>query len=360
MKITVVGSGNAGSTVAAQLSKLGHTITILRTSNKIHNEHYETLKNQKSISVIDPYLGDYTTSIHSVTEAYDEAIPSAELIIIYTQTSYHEQVIKNIAPYLKDGQTILFEPGYLSTSYLLKYCDKEVVSIEAESSPIDCRIVEPCVCKVLFKNVMNPVGVFPNSKKDVAARVLDQLGFPYRFTYNIIEAALHNPNLIVHTVGAIFSIPRIEYTKGNYWMYKEVFTPHVWNVCESLDEEKMKVMAAAGVPKRQSYPEACQERNFLQDTRTPVESFFDYALNSSPEGPSVPDSRYITEDVPQGLVLLESLGRVYGIATPTCSALIDLANAALCADFRKDGRTITRLGENALSIIQEDSKGKGR
>ena len=261
-----------------------------------------------------------------------------------------------MAPYLKDGQVILFEPGYLSTAYLLKYCDKEIISIEAESSPIDCRIISPCVCKVLFKNVMNPMGVYPACKRDVAEKMLDQLGFPYRFTENVIEAALHNPNLIVHTVGAIFSIPRIEYTNGKYWMYKEVFTPHVWNVCESLDAEKMEVMRKTGVKKRQSYVEACQERNFINDTRTPLDSFFDYAMNSSPEGPAVPDSRYITEDVPQGLVLLESLGRSLNVPTPTCSALIDIASASLKTNFREIGRTIDRLGKDSLLKIQEDTK----
>lgn len=355
MKITVVGAGNAGTTVAAQLSHFGHTVTVLRTSNKLHNEHYDAFKRTGTVRILDEYIGEYSAKISCVTESYETAIPEAELIIIYVQTPYHEAVIQKMAPYMRDGQAVLFEPGYLSTAYLLKYCDKEIISIEAESSPIDCRIVEPCVSKVLFKNVMNPMGVYPASKKEEAAKILDQLGFPYRFTENVIEAALHNPNLIVHTVGALFSIPRIEYTKGKYWMYKEVFTPHVWNVCEMLDAEKMAVMCAAGVKKRQSYVEACQERNFINDSRTPLDSFFDYAMNSSPEGPSVPDSRYVTEDVPQGLVLLESLGLLYGIPTPTCSALIGIANAALKTDFRACGRTIEKLGKETLEKIQNDT-----
>lgn len=354
MRITVVGAGNAGTTIAAQLAHFKHDVTVLKTSNKLHNEHYEVLKQTKTINVLDEYLGNYSARISAVTESYEEAIPRAELIIVYVQTSYHEDVIRKMAPYLEDGQAILFEPGYLSTAYLLKYCNKDIISIEAESSPIDCRIVEPCVNKVLFKNVMNPMGVYPSSKKLEATEILNKLGFPYRFTSNVIEAALHNPNLIVHTIGAIFSIPRIEYTKGKYWMYKEVFTPHVWNVCESLDAEKMSVMSAVGVQKRQSYVEACQERNFVNDTRTPLDSFFDYAMNSSPEGPSVPDSRYVTEDVPQGLVLLESLGTLLNVPTPTCSALIDIASAALQKDFRSCGRTVDKLGEENLIKIQKD------
>ena len=355
MKITIIGAGNAGSTVGAQLSKFGHEVTILRTSNKLHNLHYQKLKETCSLDVKDSYIGDYKAKIFKVTESYEEAIPHAELIIVYVQTNYHEKIIKTISNYLKDGQTILFEPGYLSTCYLLKYCDKDVISIEAESSPIDCRIIEPGVCNVLFKNVINPVGVYPRRKESKAAEILEKLGVPYRFTSSVIEAALHNPNIIVHTIGAIFSIPRIEYTKGKYWMYKEVFTPHVWNVCESLDSEKISILRAIGVKNAQSYVEACQERNFLNDSRTPLDSFFDYALNSSPEGPSIPDSRYITEDVPEGLVLLESLGKALNIDTPTCSALINIASASLKIGFRDGGRKVERLGMENIEKIVNDS-----
>ena len=356
MKITVIGVGNAGSTVAAQLTYLGHEVTLLKTSNKLHTEHYCELLKTKTLKVKDKYLGDYDAKVFCVTNSFEVAISGADVIIIYVQTNYHEEIVKKMAPFLKDRQVVIFEPGYLSTCYLLKYCDKKIVSIEAESSPIDCRITSPCVCDVLFKNVVNPFGVFPRHEQQYAKEILDSLGFPYRFTSNVIEAALHNPNLIVHTVGAIFSIPRIERTKGEYWMYKEVFTPCVWNVCESLDHEKKQVLRAVGVHNPQSYVEACQERNFINDDRKPIESFFDYAMNSSPKGPSVPNSRYITEDVPEGLVLLESLGNTLGVETPTCSGLINIATAAMGVDYRKSGRTVERLELSNILKIQRDAK----
>ena len=137
-------------------------------------------------------------------------------------------------------------------------------------------------------------------------------------------------------------------------MYKEVFTPHIWNICEELDGEKMEVLSAIGVTNRQSYVEACKERNFLNDNRAPLDCFYDYANNSSPKGPDIPDSRYITEDVSQGLVLLESLGQLFHVSTPTCSSLITLASKALNRDFRNEGRTVEKLGENMVRAILDD------
>lgn len=353
MNITIIGTGNVGCTLAADLSNKGHCVSMLKTSTNSNN--YNAIYKSGLISVDDRYQEEYVANIaHIYDNQYEKALVFADVIIVTVQTNYHEEVIKKMVPFLHDGQVVIFEPGYLSTCYLLKHCDKKVISIEAESSPIDCRIISPGKSKVLFKNVLNPFGVYPISCKREADSVLKELGYPFRFTENVIEAALHNPNLIVHTVGAFFSIPRIEYTKGEYWMYKEVFTPRVWNVCESLDEEKMKVLDKLGIGKRQKYVEACQERNFINDERSPLESFFDYANNSSPKGPTTADSRYITEDVSQGLVLLESLGLYLNVPTPVTTCIITLASVALGRNFREMGRTLQRLGIDNLSKITLD------
>lgn len=351
LNITIAGTGNVGTTLAADLSRKGHMVTVLKTSDKYSSDHYDMMKRTKTISVLDDYTGNYTAKIHNVTESFEEVVSAADVIIICVQTNYHEEIIRKMSSFLKDGQIIMFVPGYLSTCYVLKHCSQKLLCIEMESSPIDCRLDSPCVSNVLFKNVINPVGVYPKAEAERARKVIDKLGFPYRLTSCVTEAALHNPNLIVHTVGSIFSIPRIEITNGEYWMYREVFTPHVWNVCESLDDEKISVMRALGIEKEQRYVEACQERNFINDKRSPLDAFFDYAKNSSPKGPSVPDSRYITEDVSQGLVLLESLGAFAGVPTPTCTSLINIANAALATDFRKCGRTISKLGIENVKIL---------
>lgn len=358
MKITVVGAGNAGSTIAADLSLKGHEVTILKTSQNMHNDHYDFVKAHGYIT-LDELGEEKRAKISCITTEYAEAISEdTELIIIYVQTNYHEQVIMKIAPYLHDGQMILFEPGYLSTAYLLKSTEKRVISIEAESSPIDCRIVSPGRCTVLFKNVRNPIGIYPKNKTEETFEKLKALDYHFVLTDSVVEAALHNPNLIVHTIGAIMSIPRIEYSNGEYWMYKEVFTPKVWNLVESLDAEKMDVLGALGIrPIR--YVEACKYRNFKDDEIDAKEAFFDYANNHSPKGPSVPDSRYITEDVSQGLCLLESLGSVLNIETRVTTALIDIASALLCCDFRTKGRNVTRLGNANIQKIIEDTGKRG-
>ncbi len=353
MRITIAGVGHAGTTVGADLSHKGHEVTLLKTSNKLHNEHYRHLRDTRRV-VMQEKKEMRHVDIHNVTDDFHEALEAVDLIIIYTQTNYHEPLIEKLLPFLRGGEVILIEPGYLSTAYFASVCEElGLAIIEAESSPIDCRITEPGKVEVLFRNVRNPIGVYPRVKRDFAMTVLSDLGYNFVLTKSVVEAALHNPNLIVHTVGAIMSMPRIECSKGDYWMYREVFTPSVWNIVERLDEEKMSILSALGYD-RLPYVEACRLRNSEPQDVNALEVFFDYARNSAPKGPSEVDSRYITEDVPEGLVLMESLGSLLGVETPVCSALVSIASAGLGIQFRSIGRTTDKLGkENILKILND-------
>jgi opine dehydrogenase len=354
MNITILGAGNGGTAVAAELSSRGHDVTLIKTSNAMHDQNFNYLLENGGVVQLIENGETKTAQIKHLTRDLSQ-LSNSEIVIIYIQTNYHEDLIKRIKPYLRDGQILLINPGYLSTAYVLKHCsDIDLTICEAQSSFVDCRIHDPGTIKIGFRNVRNPLGIYPAKHEERAKEKLNQLGYPFVYLPSVIEAALHNPNLIVHTVGAIMSIPRIEKTNGDYCMYHEVFTPSVWRILEALDSEKMDVMEKLG-SERMSYVEACKYRNTLDDTRDAKEVFFWYAsMPTRAKGPIVVDSRYISEDVPQGLVMLETLGAKLNIATPICTALINIASAALGRDLRLKGRTIERLGEDVLEKIIKD------
>lgn len=356
MKIAVLGAGNAGCAVAADLSIKGFEVTLIKTSEHMHNDNFMFLEQNNGKITLMEGEEKKETQIHRITKNIQE-IQNQDVIIIYIQTKYHEDLIKRISKYLNEKQIVIINPGYLSTAYMLKYCNKLPIVVEAESSFIDCRIMNPGTIKVGFRNVRNPVGVYPKSKTQYVKEKLDGLGYHLKYI-TTIEAALHNPNMIVHTVGAVMSIPRIEKTNGDYCMYHEVFTPSVWKILEQLDEEKMNVIGKLGF-KKLSYVEACKYRNSLNEERDAKEVFFWYAaMPSRAKGPTKVDSRYISEDVPEGLVMLETLGKELNVFTPICTSLIEIASVALSRDLRKEGRTIERLGKDNINKILEDSKNK--
>lgn len=357
MKISILGAGNAGSAVAADLSMKGHEVTLIKTSHSMHDDNYNYLVENNGKMTLNEFGEIKTGYIHKVTRDIEE-IRGAEIVVIYIQTRFHEPLIERIAPYLEDDQIVLINPGYLSTAYMLKHCpDKKLIIAEAESSFIDGRIMEPGLFRVGFRNVRNPIGIYPASRREEAIAKLDQMQERFVYLNSVVEAALHNPNLIVHTVGSVMSIPRIEKSHGDFCMYHEAYSrdnPATWLILEALDREKMDVLDKLGFP-RMRYVEACKYRNSLDDDMDAKEVFLDYAeMDTRAKGPTKVDSRYISEDVPQGLVMLEALGRALNVKTPIATALIEIASAALDRDLRAEGRTPAKLGEENIRKILAD------
>jgi glycosyltransferase involved in cell wall biosynthesis len=65
---------------------------------------------------------------------------------------------------------------------------------------------------------------------------------------NVLETALLNSNVTRHTVGTLLNLGRIEAAQGDFWIYREAFTPAVWRIHDALDAEKMALLAALGLP----------------------------------------------------------------------------------------------------------------
>lgn len=357
MKIAMLGAGNAGCAVSADLTMHGHEVTLIKTSHSLHDDNFNFLLENDGKMTLNEFGEIKSANIHKLSRDVAD-IQGADIVIMYIQTRFHEQLIERIAPYLQDGQLLLINPGYLSTAYVLKHCpDKDLIICEAESSFIDGRIMEPGLFRVGFRNVRNPIGIYPAARREEAIAKLDQLGERFVYLDSVVEAALHNPNLIVHTVGSVMSIPRIEKSKGDFCMYHEAYTrdnPATWRILEKLDAEKMDVLEKLGF-ERLSYVEACKYRNSLDDDIDAKEVFLEYAeMPTRAKGPTVVDSRYISEDVPQGLVMLEALGKALQVETPIASGLIAIASAALGRDLRAEGRTPEGLGMENIEKILTD------
>ena len=341
MKITILGAGNMGCANAADLTLKGHEVTLVKTSHSMHNETFDYVCAHNNEITLWQEGEEQTARIHAVTTDLS-SVATADLVYITTQTNVHEQLIQRIAP-LRKGQVVLITPGYFSTAYFLRHCpDKDLTIIEGESSTIDCRVDDTGFVRVGFRNVRNPVGVYPVENLPKVRDMLESMQFHYVYLSSVVEAALHNPNMMVHTVGAVMSIPRIEKTKGDYCMYWEVWTPSVYRILDQLDKEKMDVLEHLGY-ERLNYFDACKYRNSLDDSIDARAVFEEYAASPyRAKGPVEIESI-------NGAVA--ALGRELGIPTPVCTALIEIASAALGRDLRAEGRSIERLGAENIQKV---------
>ena len=92
-------------------------------------------------------------------------------------------------------------------------------------------------------------------------------------------------------------------------------------------------------------------RNELELGGDPMDAFRRYAANGGPKGPSSLDARYLTEDVPNGLGLLCSIGDAIGAPTRIAKSIMTIAGALLGRNFFSEARTLKRLGFDSFSAL---------
>ena len=69
-----------------------------------------------------------------------------------------------------------------------------------------------------------------------------------------------------------------------------------------------------------------------------------------PPGPTQIDTRYLSEDVPYGLVFLLALGRVANVEMPYTQAMISMAELIIGEDFLAGNDLIDHLGLASSSV----------
>ena len=68
--------------------------------------------------------------------------------------------------------------------------------------------------------------------------------------------------------------------------------------------------------------------------------------------PSTLNHRFLTEEIPFGLVPLHHLGCLVGISTPYTDATVTMSGLLVEKDYWKEGITPEKLGWNGLSAVQ--------
>lgn len=342
MNITIVGCGNSGLIHAAKLMQKGHNVCLLKTSN-VNNSFYDVIKNEGGYHVKDVTSDtSFFAKPEFITKDPEKAISFGDVIFVTTTTLQHEDVAMLIAPYVKDGQIIVLIPGYMGSLIFKKYINKDVTYSEWETTAYNGRIMDNSYVKITFYNPRNAISVLPLPKTDEVLNLLSTFFENTKYTRkNILESALHNPNMIVHTIGMTFSASRIEYSKGEFWMYREAFTDSVINVIKEFDIQKNKVLNAFGCESL-DYFEAAKWRNEEDLTIDAMEVFKSFA-ESSNKGPMLLKHRYIFEDVPMGLGLFVSLGKIAGIDTSIAESIMTLTSSLVGVNLKENARTMSYL-----------------
>lgn len=168
------------------------------------------------------------------------------------------------------------------------------------------------------------------------------LGGPLVACESSARILLSNMNPIVHAPNALCNLTRIE--KAEDWSNYGGVTLGVANLLQALDAERLQRGHAFGedlVPYKDNFARA---NGF--EANLPLGEMA-LALHEKrgglPKGPTDLATRYITEDVPFGLVVLEKLGTLSDVPTPTTRSLISVFSAIYERDFRVENPFLSSL-----------------
>lgn len=354
MNVAIIGSGHGGCAMAGVLSMHGHTVSVVKLSNAIHTENFKILQSRKTIH-IEGIEGEGEFPLRHVTTEPGEAVPDAELILVYYTTNYHDVVAERCAKYFHKGQTVVLNPGYCGSLILRKKMqsignDSYPIFAEFETLPYSSRLGPNGSVNIVSRNVCHPFATLPASGADYLVKHFEPVLGKCIPRQHLLEVALHNPNLVIHTVGVLLNVSMVESERWRFAMYRDGFSRSIWNVVNKLDAEKMDVLEKLGVA-RIAYFDEFRLRTF-EDTNIDGLAGFKHYASEAPDGPFTVEHRYVTEDVPMGLGLLHSLGQATKVPTPVCDSLIHLACALLPHhDFWQEARTLESIWEGTLADL---------
>ncbi|OCA90381.1 hypothetical protein A8F94_00340 [Bacillus sp. FJAT-27225] len=329
MSYAVIGAGNTGQAITSYLSLNGKKVKLYSRS---------PLKAEKLTQQGLNLKGMYSAKVSIEASAnIDEVIEDAEFIIVTTTSSGHKPIFRQLKPFLKNNQTIVIFPGYWGAAEC-----KEVLGsvMEERSITIAETSAMPFVSKadnegsVYINKIKNNVQVssIPTSKnRSISTSLLE--AFPQLIpANNIFETSLNNTNVVIHTPITLFNASRIDASE-EFKFYTNGVSPLTVSYVEKLDEERRRLADLLLV-------ETKDVLSLLNEFyETDYSTLYEALPGLFPEAsaPATLDHRYMTEDIPFGLVPISELGRKMGIETPYTDSIIHTASLLMNKDFRKEG-----------------------
>lgn len=349
-KIAILGAGNGGVTAAADLSLKGYSVNLYELPEFFGN----TKKIRENGGVL--FKKNNTeefVSFNLITDNIEEALKEVSIVIITVPSTAIEIFAKKAAPYIENGQNILLNGAASMSSYRfarvvrairghLRFGIGETASLTYASRVMNGEVnLSLEVNKLLF-------AAYPSEDTKKLLSIFKELYPSLVPAENIWETLLHNGNPETHAGPSLLNAGRIEYSEGEFYLYKEGITPMVSNVIRSVSKERKKICDRLDIRYKDT-PDRMLELGYSEKWDELYRMYNNSDVFKEIKGPLSLNSRYFTEDISDGLVLWSSLGKELDIATPNIDAIIILYSSIVERDFMKEGLTLEKLGLSNLS-----------
>jgi len=343
-RVAVLGTGGIGCGAAALLSECGHGPILWSPSGR----GTAALVDGTALRAEGKFTGHYHPIVATDCAA---ALQDADVVMLAVPGYGHRAVLDQVAAHLRPGQPVIIS-SHMSFSglYLAQRLAARGVSapIAAWGTTITTgRRLDGAAVRVSNIREKVDVAALPSSATEAMTGLCRDL-FGDRFVArdDLIAVSLSNVNPQNHLGIALCNFTRIE--KGEAWANWSGLTPSVGHLIEALDAERLAVATACGAKVR------TVRDHFHLSFGVPHGPVGDagaiLAARDPNPGPASLATRYITEDVPFGLVPSTVLARIAGVAMPLHDAGIALFSALYGRDFRAENDLLPALDLEGNSI----------
>jgi opine dehydrogenase len=354
--VAILGAGSGGCAAAADLTLRGYSV-------KLHarrEERLRPLRERGGIEVTGGIHEGFVPLTH-LTTSVAEAVDGIDLIMLVVPGVAHQYYAEQLAPLLSPERLILLNPGHtgggLHFVHELRRAGyrQAVQTCETLTLTYICRLQGPTRVHLVSYVRNLSWAAFPGRNAEGLYPLLKPVYPEIVRASSVLETGLSNGNAVVHPPGMLMNAGWIEHTAGEFFFYREGLTEAVGQVITAVDDERMKIAAALGIPTKSCLEIARQAGLFTEAAvaRGNMSQAWREALPTQTfKSPSSLDHRFVHEDVGFGLVPFAALGRLAGVVTPTMDALIHLTSMAMGIPYWETGLTLDKMGLTDMAVAE--------
>lgn len=333
--VFVCGAGHQGLSMAAHLALTGNNVNLWNRTAL----HIKKVKETKTIYCDGIIKG--AAGIQAVSDEIKDVI--TELVMVTTPSTAHRDIAKRIAPYVTENMIVVLNPGRsfgaIEFAQELKNAGVERLPHIAETQTIvyTCRKrAEDAVTIFALKDKVKIASLQRNDLSKIIGSFPNAIRKHFIQSSSVIETSLSNVGMILHCAPVLMNIGWIESEKVDFKYYYDGISKSIAQFLEEMDNERLMVSYKMGYS-------ILSVKSWLQEAygvqgRDLYECLRNTASYREIDAPDTINTRYLLEDVPNGLVPIEYLGHQLGISVPHITTIINLAEQVLKQNFRRDGR----------------------
>ncbi len=327
MKICVVGGGNLGTLIAAELAVRGHEVAVLTSKPEKFQNTIHVLNQEKNT--------EYDGKLAKVSDQAGDVIPQSEVIFVTVPSQIVERKLAAITPFVKAGAFVGIVPGSGGGEfYGRELLNRGAYLFGLERVPYIVRLKEygRSVYNLSTKKELT-AACLPGGKTETIRGILEELfQIPCSGAKNYLTITLTPSNPILHTT-RLYSMFRDYDGRKEYdhmiRFYEEWDLESSQNLI-ACDEELQQICKAydgldlTGVRSLRVHYES-ETAQAMTEKISGIPSFrgIEAPMCKGKQG-YIPDitSRYFEEDFPYGLCIIKGFAVVAGVETPNIDKVL--------------------------------------